>query len=239
MAQMFAEEAALPDNRVRSNFVFMGYPFTPPLPADDYGAVVEELEEALPIRFWYFLDEVTSDELMRKVWRAILHADLAIFDISRGNPNVAFELGLAVAKGKRCMTLLKTGEQNPLGTADLGYSERVEYTSAATLKEKLTGLAEKTSALKLLKQLSRKITFANVSQDQMYAHIIALVLKVFKERRVTRAGGLAVLGDVGLWNVVAPALREAGVFELEGEKRGAHYVFGDAWAYRDHEVTGE
>ena len=67
---------------------------------------------------------------MRKIWRAILRADLCIFDISNGNPNVAFELGLAAAVGKPCITLLKTGEHNPLGAADLGYSERANIRCA-------------------------------------------------------------------------------------------------------------
>lgn len=71
---------------------------------------------------------------MRKVWRAILRSDLAVFDISGGNPNVAFELGLAVAAYRPCVSLLKTGQDNPLGQADLGYSERAEYSSRETLK---------------------------------------------------------------------------------------------------------
>src|SRR6266545_4571640 len=94
---LFADERDIPDNGTRANFVFMGYPFDPPLPRDDYGAVVLELQDELPIRFWYFLDEVTTDEMMRKIWRAVLRVYLAVFDTTGGNPNVAFELGLAVA----------------------------------------------------------------------------------------------------------------------------------------------
>src|SRR3954447_22799832 len=121
MAQLFEEEKKYPDNAPRANFVFLAYPFAPPISQDDYNAVVSELQEELALRLWYFLDEVTTQELMRKIWRAILRSDLCIYDISGGNPNVAFELGLAAAHGKPCITLLKVGEANPLGAADLGY----------------------------------------------------------------------------------------------------------------------
>ena len=100
MAQFFVEEQNYPDNAPRKNFVFLAYPFTPPISQDDYNAVVKELQGELPLRLWYFLDEVTTQELMRKIWRAILRSDLCIFDITKGNPNVVFELGLAVAVGK-------------------------------------------------------------------------------------------------------------------------------------------
>jgi len=88
----------------------------------------------------------------RKIWRAILRADLAIFDVSRGNPNVAFELGLAVVQNKSCITILQTGEPTPLGSAHLGYAERAEYTSAAVLKEMLAKLlASKSTATRKMK----------------------------------------------------------------------------------------
>jgi hypothetical protein len=74
---MFEDERNFPDNATRVNFVFMGYPFNPPLPPDDYSGVVSELQDELPVRFWYFLDEVTTEEMMRKIWRAILRSDLA------------------------------------------------------------------------------------------------------------------------------------------------------------------
>jgi len=35
MAQLFEDETKYPDNAKRANFVFLGYPFKPPLPQDD------------------------------------------------------------------------------------------------------------------------------------------------------------------------------------------------------------
>src|SRR5947209_14693692 len=176
MAQLFEEEKKYPDNAPRTNFVFMAYPFTPPISQDDYNTVVKELQSEYPLRLWYFLDEVTTQELMRKIWRAILRSDLCIFDISNGNANVAFELGLAVAIGKPCITLLRTGEPNPLGAADLGYSERAEYSSRETLKARLKHLLlAKSSALRLFNKISYAIQTDpfNITREQDEQKLIA------------------------------------------------------------------
>jgi hypothetical protein len=186
MAKLFKDEKAFPDNVVRKNFVFLGYPFTPPLPQDDYRAVTKELEDELPIRLWYFLDEVTTQELMRKVWRAILRSDLSFFDISGGNANVAFELGLAVAEDKSCITLLKTGSPNPLGGADLSYSERAEYQSRETLKTRLRELlVAKSSALRTLRDVSYHIESAvfPYGREEIEARLRKSVWHVFKKKR--------------------------------------------------------
>ena len=48
MAQFFEEEKKYPDNAPRKNFVFMAYPFAPPISQDDYNAVVKETPERMP-----------------------------------------------------------------------------------------------------------------------------------------------------------------------------------------------
>lgn len=241
MAQLFREEEGYPDNRQRKNFVFLGYPFNPPLPLDDYARVTTELQAELPIRLWYFLDEVTTDEMMRKVWRAILRSDLAVFDVSGGNPNVAFELGLAVAKDRRAMTLLKAGAPNPLGTADLGYAERMEYTSATTLKEKLKDFVfARSSGIIKLREISYSITPVDgtLPRDQVEARLVALASRVFTTKRITKAGATAIMGSSGLASSALSALRSEGILEMEGARRGARYKFSDEWVYHDHEVAG-
>lgn len=242
MAQMFKDEEAFADNRSRANFVFMGYPFTPPLAKEDYAQVVKDLQEELPLRLWYFLDEVTTAELMRKVWRAILRADICVFDTSGGNPNVAFELGLAVAKDKRCMTMLKTGEPNPLGSADLSYAERMEYSSVATLKDQLrTFVFAKSSALRQLDDLSYRVAEKDpsVGRDVVLHRLTQVVTHVFNKRSITRTGASAIMKSDALTNGALEQLRGANVFQIEGQRRGSRYVFTDAWVYHDHEVTGD
>lgn len=241
MAQLFEEEKKYPDNAPRTNFVFMAYPFTPPIAQEDYNAVVKELQNEYPLRLWYFLDEVTTQELMRKIWRAILRADLCIFDISNGNPNVAFELGLAAAIGKPCITLLKTGEKNPLGTADLGYSERAEYGSRETLKAKLSQLlVKKSSALRLFYDISytvRRDAF-NVAREQDEQNLKAIAKYVFQHKKITKPKALAIVGEDKRATNALNALREANVLRVEGVKRAATWVFTEQWAYHDHEVVG-
>lgn len=60
MAQLFEEEKKYRDNAPRTNFVFMAYPFAPPISQDDYNAVVKELQIEFPLRLWYFLDEAVA-----------------------------------------------------------------------------------------------------------------------------------------------------------------------------------
>ncbi len=239
ICMMFAEEKAVPDNRARKNFVFLAYPFTPPLPADDYKRVVSELQQELPIRLWYFLDEVTTAELMRKIWRAILRADLAVFDVSRGNPNVAFELGLALAIDKRCMTLLKTGEPNPLGMADLGYAERMEYTSGVTLKDRLRDfIIAKSSAMALFKEMSFEIQPEGVPPLELQKRVTQLVTKLFMGRHLTKSQAVTIMQEDQLASWALYTLRAKGVLKVEGVKKGARWVFTDEWVYHDHEVAG-
>ena len=241
MPQMFEDEKRYPDNTKRTNFIFIGYPFTPPLPQDDYRAVTRELQSELPIRLWYFLDEVTTQELMRKIWRAILRSDLAIFDISRGNPNVAFELGMAVAIDKSCITLLKTGEPNPLGGADLSYSERAEYTSRESLKQKIKDLLKaKSTALRLISTISYQIQSAAFPfpREEIEVKLTQTIQHVFQHKRITRAGIAKIFGDDAMAGIVLPALREHGVFKLEGQRKAAKWLLGDSWVHHDHEVVG-
>jgi nucleoside 2-deoxyribosyltransferase len=240
MAQLFREEQAYPDNAARSNFIFLAYPYTPPIAQEDYNAVVRDLEQAYPLRLWYFLDEVTTQEMMRKIWRAIL-ADLCIFDITEGNPNVAFELGLAAAVGKPCITLLKTGGRNPLGSADLGYSERAEYSSRETLKTKLQQLLiAKASALRLFKNLSYALqrNSYNITREDDEQTLIAIVNHVFWHKRITKPRARTLAGGDKRATTALNTLRDARILRVEGAKKGAAWVFSDSWVHHDHEVVG-
>ncbi len=242
MAQLFDDERKYPDNRARDNFVFLGYPYDPALPRDDYRRVVKDLERELPVRLWYFLDEVTTAEMMRKIWRAILRSDLCIFDTSRGNPNVAFELGLALAQGKSCITVHKTGEPNPLGSADLGYAERSEYNSAGTLKDAFAKLlTTKTTALKKIKEVSYSLFESGgpKTREELETATRSLLNTVFTGRMVTKAQAEKLFGDRKLADAALNKLREFGVLQVVGQRRGAKWALANDWVYHDHEVAGE
>jgi len=241
VAQLFEDEKRFADNRHRANFVFVAYPYDPVLPRDDYRKVIKDLEEELPIRLWYFLDEITTAEMMRKIWRAILRSDLAIFDISGGNANVALELGLPVAQNISSITVLKTGAQNPLGSADLGYSERAEYTSANTLKDKLrTILQAKSSACRIIREVSYGLidNAGGKTREQLEQMVSNVLHVVFKSKKTTKTSAEKLFGDRKLADIALLKLRDLGVLQVEGQKRGAKYIFPDTWVYQDHEVTG-
>jgi hypothetical protein len=180
---------------------------------------------------------------MRKVWRAILRSDLAVFDISGGNPNVAFELGLAVAAYRPCVSLLKTGQDNPLGQADLGYSERAEYSSRETLKAVLRKiLRRKSSAMRLANTVSYELINDSFPFDraELETRLVAVMNIVFRNKKTTRAGVRRVSdGDDYLTGLVLSSLRQHGVVQPEGARRHAKWVFGPSWVHHDHEVTGE
>ena len=239
MAQLFEEEKNTLDNSRRMNFVFMAYPFSPPISQDDYNTVVRELQTEFPLRLWYFLDEVTTQELMRKIWRAILRSDLCIFDTTDGNSNVAFELGLAAAVGKPCITLLKTGGKNPLGNADLGYSERLEYTSRETLKATLRKLLLlKSSALRLFNKLSYTIQNDrfNFTQEAFKQTLTEIIKHVFLHKRITKSTAQkTIVGNDKQATLALNTLRDAKVLRVE---KGSSWVFADEWVHHDHEVVG-
>ena len=238
---MFEDESKFGDNRARSNFVFLGFPYAAPLPLDDYRSVLSTLEQELPLRFWYFLVEYTTDELMRKLWRAVLRSDMCIFDISGGNPNVSFEIGLAVARFKRCSTILRAGAENPLGRADMSYAERAEYSSAATLRETLLRvLRSKSSALATIRQVANFMYDSSkpYTVDQIEHHVTQILNEVFQHGRITKQNAERLVGNRQLADQILPALRERGVLAIDGQKRGAKWVFGENWVNRTHEVAG-
>ncbi len=240
MARLFEDEKQHQDNKPRANFIFMAYPFAPPISQDDYNAVVRDLQTEYPLRLWYFLDEVTTQELMRKIWRAILRADLCIFDISNGNANVAFELGLATAIGKPCITLLKTGEKNPLGNADLGYSERAEYASRESLRAKLSQLlSAKSSALRLFYDISYNMRHDafNITREQDEQNLRAIIKYVFMNKNISKPRAVEIVRDEKRATAALNALRDADVLRVEGVRKAARWVFNDNWTHHDHEVT--
>jgi hypothetical protein len=243
MAQMFKDEKAYPDNEARKNFVFLAYPYSPPIALEDYRAVTKQIEDELPVRLWFFLDELTTNELMRKVWRAILRSNVGVFDISGGNPNVALELGLALGIDKSCISLLHTGNDNPLGRADLGYSERIEYSSAATLKQGLLRvLRSKCQGLRDINTLSYELISDAFpfGRDELEKRLLQTVNLVFKKRKTTRDEVRKIFdNNDSLAGTVLNGLRAKGVLTPEGARRHAKWVFGPLWVVHDHEVSGE
>jgi hypothetical protein len=237
MALLFRDEKINEKNPERKNLIFLAYPFSPALPMDEYRQAMKELQNELPVRLWYFADEQTTAELIRKIWRAILQADLAFFDISNGNANVAFEMGLAAGIDKRCVTLLKTGASNPLGSADLGYSERLEYHDAESLKAIVRkALHAHCSGLIDLRSACAKVGkgTSGISSDELFSFGVQVLNHVFKNKKITKKVVVDIVGDSTVATYLLKQLRQDQILRLEGEKRGATYVFCGTWTHDDH-----
>jgi hypothetical protein len=150
-------------------------------------------------------------------------------------------LGAAVAINRPCISLLKSGEANPLGGADLSYAERAEYTSAITLKEKLrTLLMNKTTAFRKIKEASYNIydSAQNVTHDQLQTKICAVLIKIYKEKKITKKQAETIFEDRWYADRALSKLREMDILQMEGTRRGAKWVFSENWVYHDHEVAG-
>lgn len=148
---------------------------------------------------------------------------------------------MAVAIGKPCITLLKTGEPNPLGSADLGYSERSEYSSKATLKDVIRRLLiAKSSALRALDQLSYSLQSDHFKYDreELAKRLLTVANHVYRNKSITKAGVSKIVGGKKEGGIVVNGLREAAILKMEGQRKAAKYIFGDAWVTHDHEVVG-
>jgi len=239
MAQLFTEEKNNNENKKRNNFVFLAYPFIPPIDKGAYNEIVKDIEKKYPVRMWYFSDEVTTSELMRKVWRAILRSDLAIFDVSGGNANVALELGLSLAIEKSCLTILKTGEDNPLGRADLSYAERVEYNSLGQLKERLEYIVTKHTACgRLISQLAEQMHHeSGQTKEAIFENIRVILHRIFDRKFVKKADARTLIGNPTLADTIINTLKANEVITLDGGKKASKWKFTDGYVTKDFMVS--
>jgi hypothetical protein len=107
----------------RSGRIPIGLSVEPPLPKDDYRKV-KDLQAELPVPL-VFPRRATNAEMMRKIWRAILRANLAVFDISGGNANRFRDRACRREAQAVHDAVSERGRKIP-GSSD-PYSERMEY----------------------------------------------------------------------------------------------------------------
>jgi hypothetical protein len=96
-----------------------------------------------------FRCEITGDlsipgNIMDQVWHGIRGSDIVIADITGGNPNVLFEMGLSAALGKEVIIV---GEQEAL-PFDIAHSRKITYSRAKLdeLKQELVAALASISA---------------------------------------------------------------------------------------------
>src|ERR671927_256032 len=69
--------------------------------------------ERLHLRPYFADKEVTGDFILSKVCKKILLTRASIVDLTKANPNVYFELGVAIGMNKPVFLVLKEGESVP------------------------------------------------------------------------------------------------------------------------------
>lgn len=79
--------------------VFVGYPAQPTSLPEVYHRVADRKPAGYEITTWESL-ETAGRVVMRSVLDAIEDADFCVFDLTFPNPNVLFEAGFAITRGK-------------------------------------------------------------------------------------------------------------------------------------------
>lgn len=90
--------------------------------------------ERLHLRPYFADKEVTGDFILSKVCKKILLTRASIVDLTRANPNVYFELGVAIGMNKPVFLVLKEGESVP---SLLDSFVKVRFTHYAALEEEI------------------------------------------------------------------------------------------------------
>ena len=78
----------------------------------------------------------TNKAIMEDIWKAICESRIIIADLTRLNPNVMYELGIAHTVGKETI-LIYQKEENIKFPFDLAHIRRIEYTNDAVGGKKL------------------------------------------------------------------------------------------------------
>lgn len=117
----------------QSNLYFVAHRFTKKRKKTLRKAIETALEKFELIPF-YADDEVKSQHVACKICEKIRISKFGIFDISGGNPNVTFELGLAWGFGKSLLIIAKRRYVSP---SDLRGLDILKYESYKDLTKKL------------------------------------------------------------------------------------------------------
>jgi hypothetical protein len=107
------------------------------MPFDDdlteiYNSIIKPTVEATPFDLVCKRadDLKTNKAIIQDIWKAICEARLVIADLTRVNPNVMYELGMAHTVGKETI-LIYQKEEEIVFPFDLGHIRRIEYENDA------------------------------------------------------------------------------------------------------------
>lgn len=126
----------------RRNRVFVAYPFRY-YPKDVYRPIFQRIEQERRFKAVYADDTLTGQHLLEKIGKILRGVELAIFDLTTWNANVALELGVAyglrVTEGRPDSWILYSvaeGHEKDVPT-DVRGIDSVRYTDLADLETQL------------------------------------------------------------------------------------------------------
>jgi len=117
---------------IRDNRVFVAMPFAEHKDAYKYG--IKRALENLNMETWRADERITNSSILCKICHAIQGSTYAIIDISKWNPNVLLEAGIAYGLG-RVVLLIK--DKKAKVPSDLRGIEYADFDSADELYQKL------------------------------------------------------------------------------------------------------
>jgi hypothetical protein len=195
--------------------IFVAYPYS--FPEDDYRRPYRELEKAFGVKFEFADDKITNSHLLKKVTKMIVTSRFSLFDITRWNPNVTLELGIAVGRSMNYYLLFNPEVAEADAPSDLGGIDRIEYTSYSGLGERLSELLAQEYGLPTSDEPAS-------GQEQMEA-----IRQAVRER--VRHGDGPKVGEIAahlkiateLTKAIVRQMAEAGELETTGQTRGVQY----------------
>ena len=128
---------------VQESLVFVLMPFEPEL-ANIYQTFVKPTIEAKNLVCRRADDIHSNDAIIKDIWKSICESRFVVADISKLNPNVMYELGIAHAIGKETILIRqKDGSKHPF---DVAHIRIIEYDNTAVggpaLKRQLDGVVD-------------------------------------------------------------------------------------------------
>lgn len=115
-------------------FAFVLMPFSAEF-NDIYRLGIKAAAQANGVRAERVDEQLYREGMLEQIFKQIEVADIIIADMSGKNPNVFFEAGYAVAKGKLCLFLTSAGSDIPF---DLKHRRHIVYDSIGGLLDNLT-----------------------------------------------------------------------------------------------------
>lgn len=118
--------------------IFIAYPYKLTGYREDLASALPEPEYEL----MYADEHLHSDHVLRKIERMLEECDLALFDVTGGNPNVTLELGIAIAAQHPYVVVIQKDAVKELN-ADIHGWDQLRYESVAELSETLKAYIER------------------------------------------------------------------------------------------------